>query len=36
MIGVLPSQALTTLITDSAITASPAILPEQIQPASLD
>ncbi|MEM9474190.1 MAG: 2'-deoxycytidine 5'-triphosphate deaminase [Pseudomonadota bacterium] len=36
MIGVLPSQALTTLITDGAITASPAILPEQIQPASLD
>ncbi|MEC8042488.1 MAG: 2'-deoxycytidine 5'-triphosphate deaminase, partial [Pseudomonadota bacterium] len=36
MTGVLPSQALETMITAGEITASPAIIPEQIQPASLD
>ncbi|MEO6299553.1 MAG: 2'-deoxycytidine 5'-triphosphate deaminase [Paracoccaceae bacterium] len=34
--GVLPSQALRALIADGAIAADPAILPEQVQPASLD
>ncbi|WP_054006176.1 2'-deoxycytidine 5'-triphosphate deaminase [Cypionkella psychrotolerans] len=34
--GVLPAQALRGLIASGAITASPAIIPEQIQPASLD
>ncbi|MDP4032295.1 MAG: 2'-deoxycytidine 5'-triphosphate deaminase [Pseudorhodobacter sp.] len=34
--GVLPSQALRALIAAGAISASPAVLPEQIQPASLD
>jgi len=34
--GVLPAQALRGLIETGAITASPAIVPEQIQPASLD
>ena len=34
--GVLPVQALRGLIASGAITASPAIIPEQIQPASLD
>lgn len=34
--GVLPSQALRALIAGGAISASPAVLPEQIQPASLD
>ena len=34
--GVLPVQALRDLIASGAITASPAIIPEQIQPASLD
>ncbi len=34
--GVLPAQALRALIARDAITASPAIIPEQIQPASLD
>jgi len=36
MTGVLPSQALETMITAKEISASPAIIPEQIQPASLD
>ncbi|MEL6799505.1 MAG: 2'-deoxycytidine 5'-triphosphate deaminase [Pseudomonadota bacterium] len=36
MTGVLPSQTLKTLIADGAITADPAIIPEQIQPASID
>ncbi|MEL6643729.1 MAG: 2'-deoxycytidine 5'-triphosphate deaminase [Pseudomonadota bacterium] len=36
MTGVLPSQALKTLIADGAITATPPITPEQIQPASID
>lgn len=36
MTGVLPSQALETMITAGEISASPAIIPEQIQPASLD
>ena len=34
--GVLPSQALRALISGGAIAASPEVLPEQIQPASLD
>ena len=34
--GVLPAQSLRGLIASGAITASPAIIPEQIQPASLD
>ncbi|MEM9437068.1 MAG: 2'-deoxycytidine 5'-triphosphate deaminase [Pseudomonadota bacterium] len=34
--GVLPSQALERMIDGGAITAEPAIIPEQIQPASLD
>ena len=34
--GVLPAQSLRGLIASGAITASPAITPEQIQPASLD
>ena len=34
--GVLPSQMIETLIAKGALTASPAIIPEQIQPASLD
>ncbi|MEM6943018.1 MAG: 2'-deoxycytidine 5'-triphosphate deaminase [Pseudomonadota bacterium] len=34
--GVVPSQALRTLIAGRAITAEPAIQPDQIQPASLD
>lgn len=34
--GVLPSQALSALIAQGAITATPAIIPAQIQPASLD
>ncbi|OYU39086.1 MAG: 2'-deoxycytidine 5'-triphosphate deaminase [Pseudorhodobacter sp. PARRP1] len=34
--GVLPAQHLRSLIASGAITASPAIIPEQIQPASLD
>lgn len=34
--GVLPAQALRGLIASGAIAASPAIIPEQIQPASLD
>ena len=34
--GVLPVQALRALIARGAITANPAIIPEQIQPASLD
>lgn len=36
MTGVLPSQALETMIKAKEISASPAIIPEQIQPASLD
>ncbi|MFY0680472.1 MAG: 2'-deoxycytidine 5'-triphosphate deaminase [Thalassovita sp.] len=36
MTGVLPSQALQQMITDQKISADPAIIPEQIQPASLD
>lgn len=36
MTGVLPCQALSGLIADGTITAEPAILPEQVQPASLD
>ncbi|QUS35604.1 2'-deoxycytidine 5'-triphosphate deaminase [Falsirhodobacter algicola] len=36
MIGVLPSQSLRSMIDAGAITATPAILPEQVQPASLD
>lgn len=36
MTGVLPSQALKTLIAEGAIAADPAIIPEQIQPASID
>ncbi|WP_306116334.1 MULTISPECIES: 2'-deoxycytidine 5'-triphosphate deaminase [unclassified Roseovarius] len=36
MTGVLSSQQLKGLITDGRISASPAIIPEQIQPASLD
>lgn len=36
MTGVLSSQQLKTLIADGRISASPAIIPEQIQPASLD
>ncbi|MCV6824231.1 MULTISPECIES: 2'-deoxycytidine 5'-triphosphate deaminase [Halocynthiibacter] len=34
--GVLPSQALATMIERGEITAEPAVIPEQIQPASLD
>ena len=34
--GVLPAQALRDLISKGAISADPAIIPEQIQPASLD
>ncbi len=34
--GVLPSQALRTLIADGAISGDPAPLPDQVQPASLD
>ena len=34
--GVLPSQALRRLIAQGAISAAPAILPDQLQPASLD
>ena len=34
--GVLPAQALKTLIADGGITATSAILPDQVQPASLD
>lgn len=34
--GVLPDQALRRLVADGAISARPAIIPEQIQPASLD
>ena len=34
--GVLPSQSLRALIAKGAISADPAILPEQVQPASLD
>ena len=34
--GVLPAQALRRLIADGAIAADPAVLPDQIQPASLD
>lgn len=34
--GVLPAQALRALIAQGAIAATPAILPEQVQPASLD
>ena len=36
MTGVLPSQTLTTLIEDGVIAADPPVLPDQIQPASLD
>ena len=36
MTGVLPDHAIRRLIDDAAITATPAILPEQVQPASLD
>ncbi|MDB6453158.1 2'-deoxycytidine 5'-triphosphate deaminase [Falsirhodobacter sp. 20TX0035] len=36
MIGVLPSQRLRRMIADGALRAEPAILPEQVQPASLD
>jgi len=36
MTGVLPSQDLTKMIASGAITASPQIIDEQIQPASLD
>ncbi|MGB8622397.1 MAG: 2'-deoxycytidine 5'-triphosphate deaminase [Paracoccaceae bacterium] len=35
-IGVLPSQSIETLIADGRISGDPAILPEQVQPASLD
>jgi dCTP deaminase len=34
--GVLPSQHIRTMIADGVLTGSPAIIPEQIQPASLD
>lgn len=34
--GVLPSQSITKMIETGALTADPAILPEQVQPASLD
>ncbi len=34
--GVLPSQALRTLIAQGVLSAEPAILPDQVQPASLD
>ncbi len=36
MSGVLPSQALKAMIADGTLSGSPAITPEQIQPASLD
>ncbi|MGL5008942.1 MAG: 2'-deoxycytidine 5'-triphosphate deaminase domain-containing protein, partial [Paracoccaceae bacterium] len=36
MTGVLPAQALREMIATGAITAEPAIIAEQIQPASLD
>ncbi|WP_224823628.1 2'-deoxycytidine 5'-triphosphate deaminase [Cognatishimia sp. MH4019] len=36
MTGVLPSQALKAMIADGTLSGSPAITPEQIQPASLD
>ncbi len=36
MTGVLPSQTLRELIADGSIAADPAVIPEQIQPASLD
>lgn len=36
MTGVLPSQQLQTMIANGQITAQPAVIPEQIQPASLD
>ena len=36
MIGVLPSQQLETMIEAGQICAEPAIIPEQIQPASVD
>mgnify|MGYP001031330532 CR=1 FL=1 len=36
MTGVLASQQLQTMIAEGAISAQPAIIPEQIQPASLD
>ena len=36
MIGVLASQQLKTMIADGQITGTPAVIPEQIQPASLD
>ena len=36
MTGVLPSQALRAMIADGTLSGSPAITPEQIQPASLD
>ena len=36
MTGVLPAQALKQLIADGALSAMPAILPDQVQPASLD
>ncbi len=36
MTGVLPSQTLRTMIDEGAIAADPAVIPEQIQPASLD
>ncbi len=34
--GVLPAQALRAMIADGQITAQPAVLPDQVQPASLD
>jgi dCTP deaminase len=36
MQGVIPNQDITTMIADGVIHASPAVIPEQIQPASLD
>ncbi|MDX1782043.1 MAG: 2'-deoxycytidine 5'-triphosphate deaminase, partial [Thalassovita sp.] len=36
MTGVLPSQELHRMIADGRISASPAVIPEQIQPASVD
>ncbi|MHA6261659.1 2'-deoxycytidine 5'-triphosphate deaminase [Arenibacterium sp. CAU 1754] len=36
MSGVCPNQTIETMIRDGAIAASPAVLPEQVQPASLD